>query len=285
MFHQITRYYGKEFGKYGKNTCIFYEFGLYFLYDTNAEDIMLKVVILASGKGGTGKTSLTAGLAAALAERGRRVLTIDGDTGLRNLDITLGMSDSVVFSFTDVADGMVTLAKAAARHPTIEGISLLTAPGSPRTLTQSGMQNIKEQAEQAGYEYCLIDGPAGLAQELRMFAFIATQAIVIATPESASLRGAESVARLLEEEHIMRIRLIVNRVRTNLIHHGLASNIDDAIDLTGLQLLGLVPEDEDVIACANSGKSLVMVKKKGAALAYRNIARRLEGERLSIMKF
>lgn len=245
---------------------------------------MLKVVIIASGKGGTGKTSLTAGLAVALGSLGRRVLAIDGDTGLRNLDIALGMSDSVVFSFTDVAEGIVPLKTAAAQHPDMTGIALLTAPGAPRALSETGMNRIRQQAEQEGYDYLLIDSPAGLGAEIRMFCTIATQGIVVSTPENAGLRGAERIARLMEEELIMRIRLVVNHVRPALIRHGLSSNIDDAMDITGLQLLGLIPEDEDVIACFNNGKSILQVKKSGAALALRNIARRLEGERLPIMR-
>lgn len=245
---------------------------------------MFKVIVIASGKGGTGKTSLSAGLAASLAELGRRVLVIDGDSGLRNLDIVLGMSDSVVFSFADVVRGVVTLEKAATPHPDIEGLSMLTAPIGMPTLSENGIRGLAAQAQEMGFEYLIFDGPAGLAAEIRDFCQVATQGVVIATPDSASIRGAERVARMIEEEHIMRVRLVINRVRPRLIQHGLASNIDDAIDTTGLQLLGVVPEDEDVIACGNSGKSLIRVKKIGAALAYRNIARRLEGERLPVMK-
>lgn len=245
---------------------------------------MFKVIVIASGKGGTGKTSLSAGVAAALADLGRQVLVIDGDSGLRNLDIVLGMSDSVVFSFSDVARGVVSLEKAAAPHPVIARLSMLTAPVGEPALEESGMLSLSAQAQEMGFQYVIIDGPAGLAPELHAFAKIATQGIVIATPDSASIRGAERVARLLEDEHIMRVRLVTNRIRPRLIQYGLASNVDDAMDMTGLQLLGIVPEDEDVIACGNSGKSVLRIKKTGAALAYRNIARRLEGERLPVMK-
>lgn len=244
----------------------------------------MKVIVVASGKGGTGKTSVSAGVSAALVQLGRRVLVVDGDSGLRNLDIVLGMSDCVVFSFDDVARGVVPLQKAAAPHPQTGGLFLLTAPAGQPALAESGMRSLTAQAEEMGFDYVVIDGPAGLAPELRMFASVATQGIVITTPEGASLRGAERIARLLEEEHVMRIRLVINRVRTQLVRHGLASNIDDAMDTAGLPLLGVVPEDEDVIACGNSGKILIDCKRGGAALAYRNIARRLEGERLPIMK-
>lgn len=245
----------------------------------------MKVIVIASGKGGTGKTSLAAGVAVGLAELQKKVLIIDGDCGLRNLDIVLGMSDCVVFSFADVASGVISLKKACVAHPNYRNLFLLTAPMELPNLSPDSMYDVYMQAEAEGFDYCLIDGPAGLVPELRLFSVIATQGIVVTTPESVCMRGAERAARLLEEEHLMRIRLVVNRVRPNLIRYGLASNIDDIIDTTGLQLLGMVPEDEDVIACSNSGKSILACNRGGAAKAYRNIARRLEGERLAIMRF
>ena len=246
---------------------------------------MLKVILIESGKGGTGKSSLTASAGAALAQLGRKVLVMDGDCGLRNLDLVLGMSDAAVFSFADAARDTVPLTRAAAAHPVIAGLHLLTAPAEPPALTNAQMEHLSRSADEAGFDYLLIDGPAGLPEELSLYAHIATQGIVVTMPDPASIRGAERVARRMEQSCIMRIRLVVNRVRPRLIRHGLAANIDDVMDAAGLPLLGLVPEDEDVIACAGSGKSVVQVKKTGAAQAYRNIARRLEGERLPLMKF
>ncbi len=238
----------------------------------------MKVILIASGKGGTGKTSLTAALSMALAERGRRVRAVDGDCGLRNLDITLGMSDRLVFSFADVASEVVPLKRAAAAHPMNARLSLLTAPADVPFLRVRQLRHLCEEAEADGYDYILWDGPAGLPGELSLYSAIATEGIIVTTPEAACIRGAERTARCLEEEGTRQLRLLVNRVRTNLIRHGLASNIDDAMDQSGLPLIGLVPEDEDIIACSNSGKSLLHLKKTGAALACRNIARRLDGE-------
>lgn len=238
----------------------------------------MKVILIASGKGGTGKTSLTAALSMALAERGRRVLAVDGDCGMRNLDITLGMSDRLVFSFADVAAEVVPLKRAAAAHPLEARLSLLTAPADIPFLRVCQLRHLCEEAQAENYEYVLWDGPAGLPGELSLYSAIADEGIIVTTPEAAGIRGAERTARCLEEEGTKNLRLLVNRVRPNLIRHGLASNIDDAMDECGLPLLGLVPEDEDVIACSNSGKSLLHMKKSGAALACRNIARRIDGE-------
>lgn len=246
---------------------------------------MLKVILVASGKGGTGKTSLTAGVGAALAQLGRRVLLIDGDCGLRNLDIVLGMSDRVVYSFADVAGGAVPLGDAMARHPDYETLYLLTAPVALPALSERGMEQLAVQAEEAGFDYLLIDGPAGLPAELSFLAHIATQAVVVTATDRACIRGAERCARKLEEEYcIQRIRMVLNRVRPQLICRGKSGNIDDAMDEAGLPLLGLVPEDEDLIACGNSGRSIHAVKRGGAARAFQNIARRLDGERVPLMK-
>ena len=246
---------------------------------------MLKVILVASGKGGTGKTSLTAGVGAALAANGHRVLVIDGDCGLRNLDIVLGMSDRVVYSFADVAGGMVQLADAMARHPVYETLYLLTAPVRLPALSERGMDQLAKQAEQAGFDYLIIDGPAGLPAEMSFLAHIATQAIIVTATDRACVRGAERCARTIEQEYcIQRILMVLNRVRPRLISRGRSGNIDDAMDEAGLPLLGIVPEDEDLIACGNSGTSIIAAKKHGAARAYQNIARRLDGERVPLMK-
>lgn len=245
---------------------------------------MFKVILVASGKGGTGKTSLTANVGTALAERGHRVLTIDADSGLRNLDIVLGLSDSIVFSFADVAQGVAPLERAAAPHPVFPGMYLLTAPGSLPPLSREQISSLMDQACEMKFEYVLIDGPAGLAPEIRLFAQVATQGLVVTMPDQASVRGAERVARILEKENVVRIRMIVNRVRPGLIRHGVMGNIDDTMDMVGLPLLGVVPEDEDVIACGSSGQCLLHAKKGGASTAFRNIAQRLDGIRLPIMR-
>lgn len=244
---------------------------------------MLKVILVASGKGGTGKTSVTAGVGAALADAGHRVLLVDGDCGLRNLDIVLGMSDRVVYSFADVTGGAVLLRDAAVSHPVFQSLSLLTAPVKLPPLSERGMEQLAVQAEEMNIDYLLIDGPAGLPAELSFLAHIATQALVVTTPDSACIRGAEKCARKLEDEYcIARIRMVLNHVRPQMIRRGQADNIDDAMDETGLSLLGVVPEDDDLIACGNSGKSILKEKKTGAARAFRNIARRLDGERVPL---
>ena len=245
---------------------------------------MFKVILVASGKGGTGKSSVTANVAAALAQKGHKTLVIDADVGLRNLDIILGMSDLVVFSFADVALNMVTLEQAAAKHHSLDNLYLLTAPIELAKLDEDKIANIITQAQSQGFEYIIIDSPAGLGDEIKLFACVSTQAIIVTMPDTASIRGAERVARLLEQENIMRIRIVVNRIRPSLIRQGIMGNIDDIMDEIGLPLLGIVPEDENVISCGSNGKCLITNKKGGASTAFCNIAQRIDGVRLPIMR-
>lgn len=244
----------------------------------------MEVILTASGKGGTGKTSFTAAIGAALAESGKKVLAVDGDCGLRNLDLALGMADRVVFSFADVILHDVALMRAVSVHPVFDRLHLLTAPPQFPELPAAGLSALAEQAEAAGFDYLLIDGPAGLPPELEAYAAIAHRGIVVTQPDAASIRGAETIARRLEEYGLADGMLVVNRIRTRLIRFGFASNMDDAMDASGLPLLGMVPEDEDVLACAGSGKSIIAQKKRGAARAYRNIARRICGEYVPLMR-
>lgn len=245
---------------------------------------MFKVILVASGKGGTGKTSMTANVAAALAQKGHKTLVVDSDVGLRNLDIVLGMSDLVVFSFADVALGIVSLEQAAAKHHDLDNLYLLTAPIELPKLDEDKITNIITEAQNQGFEYVIIDSPAGLGDEIKLFACISTQAIVVTMPDTASVRGAERVARLLEQENIMRIRIVVNRVRPSLIRQGVMGNIDDIMDEVGIPLLGVVPEDENVISYGSNGKCLIKHKKGGASTAFYNIAQRIDGVRLPIMR-
>ncbi|MFR2289013.1 MAG: P-loop NTPase, partial [Butyricicoccus sp.] len=231
---------------------------------------MLKVILVASGKGGTGKTSLTAGVGAALAQLGSKVLLIDGDCGLRNLDIVLGMSDRVATRLP-MWQAARSPRGCMACHPDTKTLYSLTAPVALPALSERGMEQLAVQAEEAGFDYLLIDGPAGLPAELSFLAHIATQAIIVTSTDRVCVRGAERCARKLEEEYcIQRIRMVLNRVRPQLISHGKSGNIDDAMDEAGLPLLGLVPEDVDLISCSNSGRSIHAVKHTGAARAFMN---------------
>ena len=241
-------------------------------------------IVITSGKGGTGKTSLTAGVASCLAALGRQVLCLDGDIGLRNLDLALGMSDQALMDFTDVIAGRCPLELATPEHPRIRGLHLLSAPlnrpkppVSPEEMRQL-IADIK-----ARFDYCLIDCPAGIGSGFHLATCGADRAVVVSTTDAAALRDAQRTVTELRDR-LPRIHLVVNRVKPRLLRR-LRTSIDDAMDAAGLPLLGIVPEDEKVTLAANQGIPLILASSgKGAALAYLNIARRLEGRQVPLMK-
>ena len=239
------------------------------------------IIAITSGKGGTGKTSITGGVAAWLALMGRTVLCIDMDIGLRNLDISLGLSDRAMMDFSDAALGRCPLARAAVDHPALKGLALLTSPMSlPASLTPDKVRAMLNTARTM-YDYILIDSPAGLGAGFRLATCGAERVLVVSTNDTSSLRDAQRT--VAELDHIKQVHLIMNRIQTKLLRK-LRSTIDDAMNTAGLPLIGVVPEDPQVILCANLGLPLTTRGQRGAALACRNIARRLEGEKVSIMR-
>lgn len=241
------------------------------------------VIVVTSGKGGTGKTSLTSGVASCLAALGQKVLCIDLDIGLRNLDISLGMTDRALMDFTDVVEGRCSLERAAVEHPVIRGLYLLTAPvrPSPSSMDEEKMKAMLETAR-AQFDYILIDSPAGLGSGFRLAVCGADRAVVVSTNDSSALRDAQrTVVELGRRLDI--IHLVMNRIQPKLLRR-LRTTIDDAMDAAGLPLLGVVPEDSQVILAANTGEPLILFSRKGAALAYLNIAKRLMGQRVPLMK-
>ena len=242
---------------------------------------MACVIAVTSGKGGTGKTSITGGTAASLSLMGRRVLCIDMDIGLRKLDISLGLNDRALMDFSDVALGRCPLARAAVSHPELKNLSLLTAPMSlPAGLTPDKVRALLDTARTL-YDYILIDSPAGLGPGFRLAACGADRALVVATNDASSLRDAQRT--VAELERVRQVHLVMNRIQPRLLRK-LRTTIDDAMNAAGLPLIGVVPEDPQVILCANQGIPLTSRGHRGAALACWNIAQRLEGRQVPVMR-
>ena len=242
---------------------------------------MACVIAVTSGKGGTGKTSITGGTAASLSLMGRRVLCIDMDIGLRNLDISLGLNDRALMDFSDVELGRCPLARAAVSHPELKNLSLLTAPMSlPAGLTPDKVRALLDTARTL-YDYILIDSPAGLGPGFRLAACGADRALVVATNDASSLRDAQRT--VAELERVRQVHLVMNRIQPRLLRK-LRTTIDDAMNAAGLPLIGVVPEDPQVILCANQGIPLTSRGHRGAALACWNIAQRLEGRQVPVMR-
>lgn len=243
---------------------------------------MATAIVVTSGKGGTGKTSVTGGVASCLAALGHRVLCIDMDIGLRNLDLSLGMSDRALMDFTDVVEGRCSLARAVVEHPVIQGLFLLTAPLTPRPIGEEAMRRLVSEAGHT-FDYILMDSPAGLGSGFRLAVCAADRAMVVSTTDPSALRDAQRTVGELRRVIPSGIHLVMNRVQPKMLKK-LHTNIDDAMDAAGLPLLGVVPEDQAVALAAGQGQPLLLYSRKAAAIAYLNIAKRLTGQMVPIMR-
>ena len=241
-------------------------------------------VIITSGKGGTGKTTAAAAISCSLAALGNTVLCIDADVGLRNLDLSLGMSELAVMNFYDVLDGRCSLKDAAVGHPRIEGLFLLTAPVSVsyEQIDRAAMLSLVNSAKEE-YDYVIIDCPAGIGKGFDITAACADRALVVSTADDASCRDAQRAVSELRARGTDNVRLIVNRVKPRLLKR-VSSDLDEVIDTVGARLIGFVPEDDTVSVSANLGRPLALYSRSGAAKAFVNIAMRLEGRRIPLTR-
>ena len=243
-------------------------------------------IAVVSGKGGTGKTSFTAGVASVLALMDKRTLCLDCDVGLRNLDLALGLSDRALMDFTDVAQGRCDLSSAVVEHPQIPNLYLLTAPArisAGRSTTPEEMRTLLAHIRRE-YDYCLLDAPAGLGSGFQLATCGADRCVVVTTSEASSLRDAQHTVMELNRFSYGRLHLVVNRVRKRLLKQ-MHTTIDDAIDTAGLPLLGVVPEDDQLPLSLNRGIPLLLSPNRAAAAtAYRNIAWRITGRRVPLMR-
>jgi len=244
---------------------------------------MGQIIAFVSGKGGTGKTSVCAGVASALASDGKKVLCIDGDVGLRNLDLSLGIPDLAFLPFTELLRGYCSL-EAIPEHPSLPGLFLLTAPvtETPETISPKLFRRFTERIRQ-DYDFCLIDAPAGIGAMFQMATEAADRVIVISNSDPASLRDASSVAYLLREREPDATMLVINRVQPRTVSR-MGITLDDVMDTAGLPLLGVVPEDLSVPLAATFRTPLIQYTEKKAAKACRNIAARLSGRHVTLMK-
>lgn len=240
-------------------------------------------IAVVSGKGGTGKTSLVAHVGLNLAALGSRVLCLDCDVGLRNLDIALGMNDCGSTDFTDVVEGRCTLEEGAIPHPIQKNLFLLTAPLTLQAPVDTAAFAALMEKVRETYDYCLVDAPAGLGDGFRLSITGCSRAIVVTTTDPTSLRDAQRTVMELSHLGDGRVHLVVNRCRRKLLK-SLHQTIDDAIDAAGLPLLGVVPEDESLALALGRGIPLTFVYNRCAGTAYEHIARRLTGEKVPLMR-
>ena len=237
---------------------------------------MGELIAVLSGKGGTGKTSVCAGLATALAESGASVLCIDCDVGLRNLDISLGISQLPALSFLDVCSGNYTLNQATA-HPDFPHLRFLTAPMTcdAADIDRAAFTALLRSAREK-FRYVLLDAPAGIDAGFNLAACYADRMLLVTGADPAAVRDASRAADVLELMGKTDVRLIVNRVSKKMIG-AIKTNVDDIMDQAGLPLIGVIPEDPNVTLAAAFEKPLLKHTKRGAAAACRRIAKRVQG--------
>ena len=242
---------------------------------------MGKVILVASGKGGTGKTTTTAAVSSCLAVMGRTVLCVDADAGMRNLDLCLGLSDRALMDFGDVLHGRCGLEDAVTAHPDVPRLFLLPAPLAP--LTEEERQGFVRLLRFTGtvFDYMFIDAPAGIGSGFLAAGEAADRALIVSSADPSSCRDSARAVAELHGLGIRRTRLVVNRVRRTILM-GTKQTLDDAVDLIGAQLIGYVPEDRHVLLAAGEQKPLVLNRSSSALDAFHRIARRIEGEKVPI---
>lgn len=243
-----------------------------------------KVIVVTSGKGGVGKTTTTANIGTALAEMGHRICLIDADIGLRNLDVIMGLENRIVYDIVDVVEGNCRLEQALIRDKRNNKMFLLPA-AQTRDKTAVTPFQMKELTDALSEEmdYILVDSPAGIEQGFKNAIAGADDAIILTTPEVSAVRDADRIIGLLEAEGLKNPEVIINRIRMDMVERGDMMNIDDMIEILAVNLLGVVPEDESIVISSNRGEPIVLTDNIKASKAFKNIARRINGEDIPLL--
>lgn len=247
----------------------------------DGEPAEARVIVITSGKGGVGKTTATANLGMSIARLGYKVALLDADIGLRNLDLLLGLENRVLYTAIDILDGECRLDQALIRDKRWKNLSLLSISRNRQryNITRKHMEQLVESIISLGYHYVLIDCPAGIDVGFINAISPAREALIVTTPEITSIRDADRVAGLLEANNIYNVKLLVNRVRPDMIQSNDMMSVKDVQEMLGVPLLGAIPEDQQVIVATNRGEPLVLQKKLTlSGIAFENAARRLIGK-------
>jgi septum site-determining protein MinD len=250
-----------------------------------------KAIVVTSGKGGVGKTTATANVGAALAQLGEKVVVIDTDVGLRNLDVVMGLEGRVVFDLIDVFEERCKLTQALIRDKRVENLYLLATSQTrdKSALSEPRMEDtVKRLLEEESFDRVLIDSPAGIESGFQTAASAAQGALIVVNPEVSSVRDADRIIGLLEAREITETKLIINRLRPEMVKRGDMLEVDDVMEILGIKLIGIIPEDERIIVSSNLGSPLSISdghKSDSAGSAFRHIAQRLHGEDVPLETF
>lgn len=245
---------------------------------------MSEVIVITSGKGGVGKTTTTANLGTGLALLGKKVVLVDTDIGLRNLDVVMGLENRIVYDLVDVVEGTCRLKQALIKDKRYDGLYLLPAAQTrdKNAVTPAQMVKLCDELRRE-FDFILIDCPAGIEQGFKNAIAGADKAIVVTTPEVSAVRDADRIIGLLEANEVRSPKLLINRVRQDMVKRGDMMSIEDIIDILAIDLIGVVPDDENIIISTNKGEPAVADHKSQAGQAYRNITKRVLGENVPIM--
>jgi septum site-determining protein MinD len=241
-------------------------------------------IVVTSGKGGVGKTTTSANIGTGLAMQGYSVVVLDADIGLRNLDVVMGLENRIVYDIVDVVEKNCKLKQALIKDKRHENLYLLPAAQTKDKTAVSSSQMIELVNElKENYDYIIIDSPAGIEQGFQYSIAGADEAIIVTTPEVSAVRDADRVIGILEANEIYQPKLIVNRIRQDMVKRGDMMNIEDILDILAVKLLGVVPDDENVVISTNRGEPVIMDEKALSGKAYRNIVRRIIGEEVDFL--
>lgn len=243
-----------------------------------------KVITVTSGKGGVGKTTTTANIGVALARLGKKVVVVDADIGLRNLDIVMGLENRIVYDLVDIVEGRAKLKQALIKHKQFPDLYLIPAAQTrdKTAVSPSDMVALANELRKE-FDFIVIDSPAGIERGFRNAVAPAEEVLIVTNPEVSAVRDADRIIGLIEAENKGPAKLILNRVKIDMIKKGEMLSPDDVTDILAIKIIGIVPEDEHVVPSSNSGVPVTLNDNSRAGQAFQNIARRLCGENVPFM--
>ena len=246
---------------------------------------MSEVIVITSGKGGVGKTTTTANIGTGLAKLDKKVVMIDTDIGLRNLDVVMGLENRIVYNLVDVVEGNCRLKQALIKDKRYSNLFLLPS-AQTRDKSSVSPEQMKKLVDElrTEFDYILLDCPAGIEQGFKNAIAGADRAIIVTTPEVSAIRDADRIIGLLEAEELKKIELVINRIRMDMVKRGDMISVEDVVDILAIDLIGVVPDDESIVIATNEGEPLVGSDTQ-AGKAFANICHRVLGEEVPIMEF
>ena len=247
---------------------------------------MAEVIVITSGKGGVGKTTTTANLGTSLSLNGNKVVIIDADIGLRNLDVVMGLENRIVYDLVDVIEERCKLKQAMIKDKRFENLFLIPAAQTrdKDAVNPEQMKKICDELREE-FDYILVDCPAGIENGFKNAIAGADRALIVTTPEVSAVRDADRIIGLLDANNISDHRLVVNRFKPNMVERGDMMDIEDILEILAIDLIGVVPEDDSIVISTNTGEPVANNQTSIAGRAYRNIAKRVQGEEVEFLTF